>query len=89
MKSKHLHLQFKFVDRGGREVYEIFAEADAKRLSKPLGTIRMENNITPHIRNAWVEWDDEETEGTQFGECHPEQLELPLSIPKQGDNEDD
>ena len=80
---KNLHLQFKFTDRGGRAVYEIFEEYDAKRMLHPVGAIRIEantddNNLHSKAEVVWLPlaadtmlWNEEE------------QLELPLDGSKQ------
>ena len=38
-ERKNLHLQFRFIDRAGRAVYEIYDPEDNKRLLRPLGTL--------------------------------------------------
>lgn len=69
--SKNLHLQHKFIDRGGRDVYEIFAASDNKTLLSPLGEVRLD----PTASEATVRWVPVEKEADK--DC--EQLELDLS----------
>ena len=77
--SKHLHLQFKFIDRGGREVYEIFNAEDNKRMKEPLGEIRIatvvdQNESGTYCRYARVDLLADRPEE----DAEPEQLELDL-----------
>ena len=56
MKDNNLHLEFKFTDRGGRDVFEIFPADDNKRMRKPLGFIRMMPQGLMTTNTARVEW---------------------------------
>ena len=73
---KHLHLQHKFTDRGGREVYEIHNADDSKRLKKPLGSIRIPQPGALY-QSTHVDWlNDNELEAGNVPEHDPDQLEL-------------
>ena len=78
--SKSLHLEHKFTDRAGREVYEIFTAEDDKRMIRPLGTLRIPPVEDALVRTLCViDWLVEKTED----DCapDPEQLELNLNSP--------
>lgn len=72
--KRNLHLQFKYTDRAGRDVYEIHAEDDNKRLRDPLGVLTLTDG-RPEINSfALVRWYT-----TNAVEAPaPVQLELPL-----------
>ena len=73
MNDKHLHLEFKFTDRGGCDVYEIFNAEDDKRMQHPLGTARFWPADEGGYAPVSVIWLQEEPE-----ECAPVQMELDL-----------
>ncbi len=51
--NKSLHLEYKFTNRGGYDVYEIFPAEDNKRMRKPLGLVK----LPPHgVNTSLVEW---------------------------------
>ena len=78
--SEHLHLQHKFTNRGGREVYEIYDADDNKRMQHPLGTITMphaKDDVIEGKGNAAVMWLSGKTEDQlEEEDCKPVQLEL-------------
>jgi len=39
--SRHLHLEYKFTNRGGCDVYEIYSSEDNKKLDHPLGSLTL------------------------------------------------
>ena len=59
----NLHLEYKFTDRAGRQVFEIFNAEDYKTLLHPLGTIRIEQPMSlrtfPMAPVKWVAVDKE------------------------------
>jgi len=78
---KNLHLQFKFTDRGGRAVYEIFDAEDSKRMLHCLGAMRIEgtvdgDNLHSTATIVWVPL----AADTMEAEANA-QLELPLGEP--------
>ena len=75
----NLHLQFKFVDRAGRDVYEIFAAEDNKTLAHPLGEARFH----PHASEAMVRWVPHPVDEKS------EQMELDLADQKHKANDHD
>ncbi len=74
--SKNLHLQFKFTDRGGQEVFEIF-DAEDNAHAKPLGTLRMTRGInTVRMVADWLPTRRQEDDADADDNTCPEQLEL-------------
>ena len=76
MNDHDLFLKFRFTDRGGSSVYEIFEAEDNKRLKNPLGEIRITdtNAITSSARIKWVE--EEDVNDRLAADYNPDQLEL-------------
>jgi len=79
MSDQHYHLQFKFTNRGGADVYEIFDADDNKRLAHPLGTLAVApTDFTGHAP-AGIIWAKERDEfEADAAEQKAEQLELDL-----------
>lgn len=71
----NMHLQFKFTDRSGRAVYEMFAADDNKRMEHSLGTVRISEPDNQRVSWARVDWLDA---NPADDEVAPEQLELNL-----------
>lgn len=78
--SMNLHLEFKFTDRGGRDVFEIFSNEDNKRMEHPLGAIAIPTHAKGMLK-AEVNWSDKPEPGAF--DKKPEQLELPLDEPNE------
>lgn len=74
--TKDLFLKYKFTDRGGRDAYEIYEAEDNKRLSKPLGGMRIARHAGTELHcKAEIVWGPL-ADSPEGGE--PEQLELDL-----------
>ena len=79
--SKHLHLEYKFTDRGGREVYEIFNGEDDKRMMTPLGTARFYPRDESGYAPVSVDWLVEKTEDElEEDDCAPDPAQLELDV---------
>ncbi len=85
IRGLNLHLEYKYTDRGGRQVFEIFNAEDNKRMLHPLGQIRMTppvvhvNTTLGHVR--WVACDDERKPlavDDAYNELESEQQEMTL-----------
>ena len=77
---KNLFLKYRFTDRGGRKVYEIYDSEDIKRLLHPLGEARFPNekdDVIDGKGNAAITWIVEEDVNDRLAaDYNPDQLEL-------------
>ncbi len=75
-QDKNLHLEFRFVDRAGRDVFEVFRAADNKTLRTPLGSVTVPTMAGDSLTAiASITYACPEA----FDESISEQLELPLT----------
>lgn len=80
--SNNLHLQFKFVDRGGRDVFLMYNAEDNKKMQHPLGELRLPISGDGVQEMKWYS-DEELKRRLEAGETvTPEQLELELAEQK-------
>ena len=64
-KSKDLHLQYLFTDRGGDLVYQIYHMDDAKTRSETFGRVRLCPTALFHNTDQSVEVEREKTNGSK------------------------